>query len=150
MRGAKKGLSTIVSTLIIILLVFVAIGIVWVVVRNLVSGGSSQLDLTSKCLDVVVTPTKVVSSGNVYNVTVLRTGSDSEIEISGIKLIFTGNESDSNFIHDVPGNIAPLGVKTIPVTVQDVSNPDKVEAVVYFTDNSGNDQLCADKGVFNF
>jgi len=150
MRDFKRGLSTIVSTLIIILLVFVAIGIVWVVVRNLVSGGSSQVDLASKCLEVVVTPTKVVSLGNVYNVTVLRTGSGSEMEISGIKLIFTSNSSDSNFIHNVPGNIAPLSVKTISVEIQDISNPDKVDAVVYFKDNSGNDQLCTDKGTYNF
>jgi len=143
MKGGVKnsrGLSTIVSTLMIVLLVFVAIGIVWVVVRNLVTGGSDQLDLTSKCLEATVSPTKVMYSGGIYNVTLLRSGGSDEI--GGIKLIFSSEESEENYIHDESGNIEPLGVKTISVPVEGVPSPDKVEVVVYFLDNSGNEQLC--------
>ena len=39
----KRGLSGIVATLLIILLVIVAVGIVWVVVRNVVQEGSEQI-----------------------------------------------------------------------------------------------------------
>lgn len=137
----QKGLSTIVATLIIILLVFVAAAILWVVIRNLVSGGTGQLDLTSKCLETEVRPTKVnMTSPGVYQVTVLR--NSGEDEIGGIKLIFTSESEDVNYIHDVPGNIESLRLATVVVTVQDVTNPDKVEAVVYFNDDSGNQQLC--------
>jgi hypothetical protein len=138
----RKGLSTIVSTLLIILLVFVAIGIVWVVVKNLVTGGSSQIDLTSKCLDVSVTPTRVVSSGTVYNVTVQRNSAKSDIELGGVKLIFSSDASDTNFIQDIPGNIDALQVRTFSVDVQDVANPTEVESVVYFIDDSGKEQYC--------
>jgi flagellin-like protein len=48
----KKGLSAVVTTLIIILLVLVAVGIIWVVVRNVVEEGGSTIDLSVKCLDV--------------------------------------------------------------------------------------------------
>lgn len=41
----RKGLSTIVVTLIIILISLVAIGIVWVVVRNVLSSGSKDVSL---------------------------------------------------------------------------------------------------------
>lgn len=148
MKRGTKGLSTIVATLIIILLVFVAVGIVWVVVRNLVTGGSEQLDLTSKCLETTVTPTKVMSSGANYNITVLRSGGN--YEIGGIKLIFTSESSDSNFVYDSAGNIGNLNVKTIPVTVQDVSSPDKVKVVVYFLEKSGNQQYCQGGEEYNF
>ena len=39
MFSNKKGLSTVVTTLIIILLVLVAIGIVWVVIRGVIESG---------------------------------------------------------------------------------------------------------------
>ena len=137
----KKGLSTIVATLIIILLVFVAVAILWVVIRNLLTSGTGNLDLTSKCLETEVMPTKINNtSPGVYQVTVLR--NSGEDEIGGIKLIFTSESAESNYIEDVPGNIEALRLITVPVTVQGISNPDKVEAVAYFNDKSGNQQLC--------
>ncbi len=139
----KKGLSTIVSTLLIILLVFVAIGILWVVVKNLVTSGSNQLELSSNCIEISVSPLKVVSSGSVYNVTIVReTTTGSGTEIGGVKLIFSSSTSDSNYIEDVPGNLAPLVSTTVPVTVTDFV-PEKVEVVVYFLDSSGVEQFCS-------
>ena len=44
LRRGKRGLSTIVATLIIILLVLVATGIIWVVVRNDIKGNAEQID----------------------------------------------------------------------------------------------------------
>jgi len=41
----KRGLSAVVTTLLIILLVFVAVGIVWVVVRNVIEGGLEDVNL---------------------------------------------------------------------------------------------------------
>ncbi len=65
-----KGLSTIVATLIIILLVLVAVGIIWVVVRNVIEGGAQQIQGSNDCLAVEVKPTKVlcqVSPGDAGN-----------------------------------------------------------------------------------
>lgn len=44
----KKGLSTIVETLLIILLTLVAIGIIWIVVRNVVLGEMPQYKITKE------------------------------------------------------------------------------------------------------
>lgn len=57
MFSNKKGLSTVVTTLIIILLVLVAIGIVWVVIRGVIESGAGQIDVSSKCpmLDLRIT-----------------------------------------------------------------------------------------------
>jgi hypothetical protein len=45
----KKGLSTVVTTLIIILLVLVAVGIIWIVVRGVIEQGADQVDVSSAC-----------------------------------------------------------------------------------------------------
>jgi len=45
MKQNKKGLSTIVTTLIIVLLVLVAVGIIWVVVRNILNKNSEEISL---------------------------------------------------------------------------------------------------------
>ena len=42
---SKKGLSAVVTTLIIILLVLVAVGIIWVVVQNIVTEGAESISL---------------------------------------------------------------------------------------------------------
>ena len=39
----KRGLSKVVTTLIVILLVLVAIGIVWVVVKDVITEGSEEV-----------------------------------------------------------------------------------------------------------
>lgn len=141
MKRSNKGLSTIIATLIIIMLAFVAVALLWFVIKNLITGGTGQLDLTSKCLEVNVKPTKINNTiGNTYQVTLLRTGGVDEI--SGVKLIFSNAESETNFIADVSGNMANLEIKTVNVTVQDVTNPNKVESVVYFIDSRGNQQYC--------
>jgi len=146
-----NGLSTIVSTLIIILLVFVAIGLLWVVVRNFIQGGTDSINLSSKCVDITVSPTNVghnaTASANLYNVTLLRNGGTGDI--GGVKLVFESSLGDANFLYDVSGNIIPLGIETVPVTV-DLANPNKVSAVVYFVDSKGNKQYCQNSEELSF
>jgi len=48
----KKGLSAIVATLIVILLVLVAAGIIWVVVRNVIGDGCIDKEIPIKLIDV--------------------------------------------------------------------------------------------------
>jgi len=50
----QKGLSAIVATLIIILLVLVAVGIIWVVVRSIVQEGAERIELGRFTLDLEI------------------------------------------------------------------------------------------------
>lgn len=152
----NKGLSTIVATLIIILLVLVAVGIIWVVVRNVIQGGVKQIDINSKCLNIEISPTKANCAVNasdggntgVCNVTVTRsTGSD---EIGGVKLVFTNDGGESNWIETVSGNIGALATKTVANINTGISNVSKVEVLVYFVDDSGNEQLCSSSSPLEF
>ena len=152
MKKNTKGLSTIVATLIIILLVLVAVGIIWVVVRNVVQGGSDSIEISAKCIDSQVSATRVVSGTavNTYNVSLSRTsGTD---EIAGVKLVFSDVNGTTNFVVDVPGNIVSLGsiMQVVTILPTDLANPSKVGVVVYFEDDSGEEQLCQIVSPFEF
>lgn len=149
-----KGLSTIVATLIIILLVLVAVGIIWVVVRNVIEGGASQIQGSNDCLSVEVRPTKALCNpsggGNDGTCNITYTRSEGGDEIGGIKLVITNDDGDTNYIHDVSGNINPLATQTESLIVSGITNASLVEARVYFLDDSGNEILCATSGELNF
>lgn len=139
LKNNKKGLSTIVATLIIILLVLVAAGIIWVVVRNVVQEGTDQIGNSQRCFQNEVEIIKVSNSSLVYNVTISKdTGND---EIAGVRLVFVSDDGESSEIHDVEGTLGPLETKTVQVTLEN-SDPERIEAVVYFLDDAGNNQFC--------
>src|SRR3990167_9321273 len=73
----KRGLSGIVTTLIIILLVLVAVGVIWAVVKNLVQKGSEQIELGQFTLDLQIKSAQV-ENGNVTVVVVKRNPGDGE------------------------------------------------------------------------
>ncbi|MEK6840922.1 MAG: hypothetical protein AABX79_03135 [Nanoarchaeota archaeon] len=152
----RKGLSTIVATLIIILLTLVAVGIIWVVIRNVVEGGAQQVDISQKCLAVELTGVTVnetaVSSG-IYNVT-LRRGSDSQGDVGVKANVFSGQTTSSGVIaFGAVGDLDALGTVTRSIdtnTATAVPGGDKVEYTAFFLDSSGNEQLCPQTKSFNF
>jgi hypothetical protein len=147
MKNNKKGLSTIVATLLIILLTLVAIGIIWIVIRGVVENSTQQLDINSKCLATEVVATKVTNSSpvaNWQNYTVVinrRTGDD---VIGGVKLVFTNAGGSISVVRDMSGDLATLQSRQYyaNITTSELSNPNKVSIVVYYLDDSGVQQLC--------
>jgi len=155
MNNNKKGLSTIVATLLIILLTLVAVGIIWVVVRNVIQGGTDQMEIDAKCIQANVVATNVAvfsvnASANNYNVTLSRQSGDEAI--GGVKLVFTDNAETSSFIWTRPGDIAALGnaMEFVSIPVADLAVPSKVNVVVYFLDGSGAEQFCPTQNPFSF
>jgi hypothetical protein len=161
MKNNKKGLSTIVATLLIILLTLVAVGIIWIVIRNVVQTGTDQVDVDSKCLAASVEATRVTNDTPAnrpnYEVTILRNGGDDPL--GGVKLVFTDADGTANAVKDVKINstagwkLDALQSKTVVVTQADLAGvdwPNKVSVVVYFLDSSGNEQLCSTANQFTF
>ncbi len=99
----KKGLSTVVTTLIIILLVLVAIGIIWVVIRGLIDQSSGQIDLLTACPQVDVSVksvacTAVVGAADTSDCLVTLERKDSaDYAVTNAKLVFS-NTSKSNTV----------------------------------------------------
>ena len=156
MMGNKKGLSDIVITLLIVVLSLVAIGGVWFVVRNVLNRGNQQTDIGAKCLAVVVDATKVecdhTGTNQVCDVTLSKQGSDA---ISGVKLVFknsgTGVQSSTavDFAGDVPEVVGVVATDR-DTLVASTNALDTVEVIPYFTDASGNVQLCQQRTSFKF
>jgi hypothetical protein len=144
MNDNKRGISTIVVSLMMIVLVLVAVAVVWFTVRNILEGETEQINLGTNCLEVDVRATKLICSGvnnDVCSVTVTRNpGGD---DIAGIKLVFTNSTGDKNYVHDVLGNILSLEAKTEANISTEISNVNNVKVVAYFTDFAGNEQLCS-------
>ena len=150
MISNKKGLSMIVSTLIIILLVLVAVGVIWVVVNNLIQEGSDTIEISSKCLEVDIQATGVTCGAADCDVTLSRAaGGDT---IAGVKLAFTNASGTSNFVVDIAGDISPLAITTSTATAVNATLPfpTNVEVTAYFQDTSGNEQLCSQSTEFSF
>ncbi len=140
----KRGLSTIIVALLLIVLSLAAVGIVWVVVQNLIEGGAGDVDLSSKCLKVDVALTKTDcnsgTNGDDCEITVMR--KDNGENIDGIKLILANETATTNYIYDAAGNIASLEAKTFSVAETGISGINNVDIVPYFKDEVGNEQLC--------
>jgi len=143
----KRGLSAVVTTLIIILLVLVAVGIIWVVIRNVVEEGSEQIKTSVKCLAVNVKATAVECNyeAGLCNVTYER-GPGGEA-IDGIRLVYSdGINSVSN---DIPGDIGILSTQTSQnFDVTTAVNSTSVEVAVYFNGPSGNPEFCSTTQTF--
>lgn len=148
----KKGLSTIVVTLIIVLLSLVAVGVVWAVVNNLIKSGSEGVGVSSKCLNLAIAAIGVNCSGTptVSCTTRLeRTGTGTD-SIAGVKLIFTNETAGlSSALLDSPGNIETL-VGKVYTFATGIENADKVVVTPYFLDASGKEQLCTQSSDFEF
>lgn len=140
----RKGLSTVVTTLIIILLVLVAIGIVWVVVRGLIGNTSTQIDIQQKCIGIDLTIDSASCTANVApatgytcTATVRKIGGENP---DGIR-VFLSNSAGTitNAQKDTTPPISLLNTATgIPASTL----PTKAEAVAYFNDANGNPNFC--------
>jgi len=155
MINNKKGMSAIVVTLIIIVLSLVAIGGVWLVVRNILNTQTGQLDIGSKCLNTNVEATKVNCTAvgvNPKRCTVELSKTGSEV-ISGVKLVFKNDITGiaSSAAIDVAGDVpVVVGKRATQDALVGAVAINTIEITPYFTDGSGNQQLCSQKTSFEF
>ena len=82
--NSSKGLSAIVATLIIILLVIVAAGIVWVVIRNIISEGAEGIELGRFTFDLSIKSAYIDGT----NVKVMIRRSPGGGDLVGVRFIF--------------------------------------------------------------
>ena len=146
----KRGLSAVITTLLIILLVIVAVGIVWVVVRNVIEEGVETLDLGTKCLAVDLRAISVsvdVVDADTYAVTLTR--SPGGETISGVKINLF-NSTDNSGIINFGVTVGEFDTVTQNLADTGIENASRMEFTAFFTDASGNEQLCSQIKTFNF
>ncbi len=84
----KRGLSTVIATLIIVLLVIVASGIIWMVIRDLIEKNAAQISLSKITTNLEIESIK--TTGNNLNVKVKR--GSGQGTITGLKFIIYDGE----------------------------------------------------------
>jgi len=90
----KRGLSGVIATLIMILLVLVSTGIVWVVIKNILNQGEEQISVGNVFIDMDVKSVKIKSDGSLDVRVKRNTG---EGDISGIKIIISDGVKTETF-----------------------------------------------------
>jgi len=102
----KRGMSAVISNLIIILLVIVAVGIVWSVVQGLIEDTQEQINLDNFDVEAGIKDTTITD--DLIEVQVENTGGKS---MPGVKIIIYDEKGDTTpFIRD--SSIASQGIKT--------------------------------------
>jgi len=133
-RGSKKALSTIVSTLLILLLVFVAIGILWVVVRNVINEGTEQVSLGKFTLDLSIENVEI--SGNHIDVRVKRNPGAGTF--TGLSFILDDGDN-TEVIERKNLSMGEYAIRTFSLTPDKLSasNVEEIEVAPIFTLESG-------------
>ena len=137
----KKGLSDIIVTLLIILLVIVAISVIWVVIRNIVTSGVDKINYDSKCLevDLVLTSFEGFSPGG-YDITLKRTGTGDII--SGFKILVK-NATEFSEVTNQFFEMGPLEYLTLKPRNTGIWIANKIEVTPFFLDELNSERLCS-------
>mgnify|MGYP001573405471 CR=1 FL=1 len=112
----KRGLSGVVTTLIIVLLVLVAIGVIWMVVRNVIDKGTEQIELGQFSLDLQIKKVQV-QNGNVTVIVVRR--NPGEGNFVGMNFVFSDGQNSETIRQNV--SLQELDEKTFTFTLTKIS-----------------------------
>jgi len=145
MIDKKRGMSAVITTLIIILLVIVALGIIWIVIRNVIQGSVEQVELAQKCRTINLEAKKMEDKGGgtSYDITLTYQGTGDEIAGVKITLFNTTDDTNSNLL-DFTDNMKPLETQTMnsmPLT-EAVIAANQIEMTPYFLNEVGEEEIC--------
>ena len=135
----KKGLSAVITTIIIVAIGLVAVAIVFAVVQNLLSKSNTDIDFMTKCQDagfVITDVTCANTNPDVCSVTVKRTSGS--LAVDGVRVVVSDGTTSST-PSDSAGDLQVGATRTVSgVTMPAGSATDIVQAEVYpyFTEGS--------------
>ncbi len=142
----KKGLSDIVTNVLIILLVLVAVTIIWFFLQPTIRGGAGQLGGASDCITIQLEPVSCVfSSGSPSTGSVKIKRNPGEGALGDVRLVFetaSGNEIveassfDSSFSLDELESWSPTSTMTL-------ANQPLSFSVAAVVDSNGNLRTCS-------
>lgn len=134
----NKGLSQIVTTLIIILLVFVALGVIWMVVQNLLDESTNKIADSTKCMALDIDVKRVQNSTTGYNITFYRGTAGTEDSV-GLKIVLNDVNGNPTEPIDTIETWGYMQTKTIFVNSTGLdSNIKTIEYAPYFIDEETN------------
>jgi len=142
----KKGVSDIVTTVLIILLVLAAVSVVGnIIMKNLQKGGE-QIEKSTDCLNMEVTPLLCKSSGNGTYTIQYKWTKGGDMALSSVKL-FVYDDKGLNAVADgdrpdflgvVEGNVNTVKLKGIV---------DHATVAAVIKSSTGEDNICSESDV---
>ena len=96
----KKGISPIVATILILLLVIVAVGLMWRPIRGMIIDTGDKVETNCILSDVEVSAVSCVTVGEVNTLTVTIKNAGSQ-EINGIQAVAGANSEEAHINLDV-------------------------------------------------
>ena len=88
----KKGVSTVIAAIILIVLVLIAVGMVWAVISNIISKQSEGISLGKLTLDADIKSVEINETTNTISILVKR--KPGQGDLAGFKFVFK-NETDT-------------------------------------------------------
>jgi hypothetical protein len=125
MRG-RRGLSAVVTTLLIILLSLVAIGVVWVVVQGVIQSGAEQIELGQFTLDLEIKAVQI--NGDTAVVTVVVKRNPGQGEFVGMNFIFSDGKNSETKRENV--SLDPLDERTFVFELDELDASELVSVSV--------------------
>jgi hypothetical protein len=143
----KRGLSAVVTTLIIILLVLVAIGIVWVVIRGVVQEGAEGIDLGAFTLDLEIKKVQITEDN--VTVTVLVKRNPGRGEFIGMNFVFSDGENSEVIRQDTV--LAELEERSFTFNLTEISTSDleTVSVTPIYETSSGRESMGGVADIFD-
>jgi len=139
MMKNKKGLSDVVTIVLIILLALAAVGIIWAFIKPTIENTGGGIDLSAQCFNTEVKPTKCLYNTTTDNATVtiqLARG-----EADEVVAILELNDGTTK----VQKVAAPTLLGTTQITFNlatTTANPTKANAAAAISDDKGNKKTC--------
>ncbi len=112
----KKGISDIITYLLIIVISMIALGILWVIVANFLSQGGEQVSLQGITISLSIKNAQISSGG----VSVMVSRSAGGGDLKGIKFIFSDGTKTESFDDKTP--LKQLEEKTFNFNLQELEN----------------------------
>jgi len=135
---SKKGLSTIIVTLILILISLVAIGVFWVVIQNLIDGNTENVGLDKLTLSAEIKGVNIDNSSN--NVTLAIKRNVGEGDLVGMKFVFYNDSSTEIIAQDFELEQL-VERKFVLHLVMNVSTLTKISIVPLFRSSKGEENV---------
>lgn len=137
MLNNKKGISTIVTVIILVALVLVVIGIFWSTAIGVVEDQTENVELAQQCLGINFKITGVnCNTVDTCNVTLKRALGSSGDSVDGIEIVVSDGTTE---VSASTGNIAVSRIVSVSTAI------DATEANVrmFFNDTDGEPQYCS-------
>ena len=128
----KRGLSGIITTLLIIVVVFIAVGLVWVVIQNVLTTGTEGINLDKTTTNLNVQQVSILGD----NVTIKVERGSQGGEIVKVRFVIS-NESGSSDTIEKEIQINKLEQKTILLENTGIANVSSVIVVPIIKDGEG-------------